>query len=57
VEEFPLLLLSVGEYIAARRSLGGFSKADALAGKRAEVRQGVCAGWVHARVRGCKSLW
>lgn len=37
VEEFPLLLLTVGEYIAARRGLGGFSKADALAGKRAEV--------------------
>lgn len=37
MEEFPLLLLTVGEYIAARRNLGGFSKADALAGKRAEV--------------------
>lgn len=33
IEEFPLLLLTVGEYIAARRNLGGFSKADALAGK------------------------
>jgi hypothetical protein len=39
VPEFPLLLLTVGEYIAARRGLGGFSKADALAGKRAEVRR------------------
>jgi len=37
VPEFPLLLLTVGEYIAARRNLGGFSKADALAGKRAEA--------------------
>lgn len=35
VEEFPLLLLSVGEYIAVRRGL--VSKADALAGKRSEV--------------------
>lgn len=46
VEEFPLLLLSVGEYIAARRNLGGFSKADALAGKRAQV----------SVTRGC-SMW
>jgi CBS domain-containing protein len=35
IEDFPLLLLSVGEYIAVRRGL--FSKADALAGKRAEA--------------------
>jgi hypothetical protein len=34
IEEFPLLLLTVGEYIAARRNLGGFSKADALAGEQ-----------------------
>jgi hypothetical protein len=40
VEEFALLLLSVGEYIAARRGLAGSSKEDALAGKRAEVRAG-----------------
>jgi hypothetical protein len=46
VPEFPLLLLTVGEYIAARRNLGGFSKADALAGKRAEVS--------HVGVVGCK---
>jgi CBS domain-containing protein len=37
IEEFPLLVLTVGEYIAARRNLGGFSKADALAGKRANT--------------------
>lgn len=37
IEEFPLLLLSVAEYIAVRRGLAGLSKADALAGKRAEV--------------------
>ncbi|KAF6259138.1 hypothetical protein COO60DRAFT_1514679 [Scenedesmus sp. NREL 46B-D3] len=37
IEEFPLLLLSVGEYIAVRRELGSLSKADALAGKRAEA--------------------
>lgn len=35
VEDFPLLLLSVGEYIAVRRGL--FNKADALAGKCAEA--------------------
>lgn len=40
IEEFPLLLLTVGEYIAARRNLGGFSKADALAGK---LRGCLCA--------------
>ncbi|KAF8072382.1 CBSCBS2 [Scenedesmus sp. PABB004] len=37
VEDFPLLLLTVGEYIAARRGLPALSKADALAGKRAEA--------------------
>lgn len=37
VEDFPLLLLSIGEYIAVRRGLSGLSQADALAGKRAEV--------------------
>ncbi|WIA28067.1 hypothetical protein OEZ86_010652 [Tetradesmus obliquus] len=37
IEEFPLLLLSVAEYIAVRRGLAGLSKADALAGKRAEA--------------------
>jgi hypothetical protein len=38
IDDFPLLLLSVGEYVAVRRGLQGLSKADALAGKRAEVR-------------------
>jgi CBS domain-containing protein len=37
IEEFPLLLLPVAEYIAVRRGLGGANKADALAGKRAEA--------------------
>lgn len=56
VEDFALLLLSVGEYIAARRGLDGYSKADALAGKRAEVRapawpEGVLErGWVSVLV-------
>jgi hypothetical protein len=31
-------VLTVGEYIAARRNLGGFSKADALAGERLMTR-------------------
>eukprot|EP00879_Flechtneria_rotunda_P011883 GHRR01012412.1.p1 GENE.GHRR01012412.1~~GHRR01012412.1.p1 ORF type:complete len:166 (+),score=65.08 GHRR01012412.1:1775-2272(+) len=37
VDEFGLLLLSVGEYVAVRRGLPVLSKADALAGKRAEA--------------------
>jgi CBS domain-containing protein len=37
IEEFPLLLLTVAEYIAVRRGLGGANKADALAGKRTEA--------------------
>jgi hypothetical protein len=49
IPEFPLLLLTVGEYIAARRGLGGFSKADALAGKRAEVSRAQC--WAAALTR------
>jgi hypothetical protein len=44
IEEFPLLLLPVAEYIAVRRGLGGTSKADALAGKRAEVRAAAATG-------------
>lgn len=35
VEDFPLLLLSVAEYVAVRRGL--LNKSDALGSKRTEV--------------------
>lgn len=60
-DQFGLLLLSVGEYIAARRGLAGLSQADALAGKRAEAVTsgdwaGLLAGAPAVAVTGGSSL-
>lgn len=53
VDDFALLLLSVGEYVAVRRGLPGLSKADALAGKRAEA---VTSGAWAALLAGAPAL-